>query len=73
MLAGQTNALAQLISLAENDSSQLHEIMEKLRPHLGKAYCVGITGPPGYRQEYPGGQADCHYQKQGTVGRDYSR
>lgn len=47
MLAGEENSLARLISLAENDSPDLPEIIEMLRPHLGKAYCIGITGPPG--------------------------
>jgi LAO/AO transport system kinase len=47
MLAGEENSLARLISLAESDSPDLPEIMEMLRPHLGKAYCVGVTGPPG--------------------------
>ena len=47
MLAGEENSLARLISLAENDSPDLPEIIEMLRPHLGKAYCVGVTGPPG--------------------------
>jgi LAO/AO transport system kinase len=46
MLAGDGKALAQLISLAENDLAS-QEIMELLRPHGGKACCVGITGPPG--------------------------
>ena len=47
MLAGEKNSLARLISLAENDSPNLPEIIEMLRPRLGKAYCVGITGPSG--------------------------
>jgi len=47
MLAGQKNSLAQLISLAENDSPDLPEIIKMLSPRLGKAYCVGVTGPPG--------------------------
>jgi len=47
MLAGEENSLARLISVAENDSPELPEIIEMLRPHLGKAYCVGVTGPPG--------------------------
>ncbi len=47
MLAGAKNSLAQLISLAENDSPDFPEIIEMLRPRLGKAYCMGITGPPG--------------------------
>lgn len=47
MLAGEENSLARLISLAENGSPDPPEIMEMLRPHLGKAYRVGVTGPPG--------------------------
>jgi len=47
MLAGQKSSLAQLISLAENNSPVLPEIIKMLSPHLGKAYRVGITGPPG--------------------------
>ncbi|MFC2007334.1 methylmalonyl Co-A mutase-associated GTPase MeaB [Chloroflexota bacterium] len=47
MLAGQTRALAQLISLAENDSPRLRGILKKLCPHPGKACRIGVTGPPG--------------------------
>jgi len=47
MLAGQKNSLAQLISLVENGSPDLPEIVQMLSSHLGKAYYVGITGPPG--------------------------
>ena len=47
MLAGEEKSLARLISLAENDSPALPEIIETIRPRLGKAYCIGITGPPG--------------------------
>ena len=47
MLAGETKSLAQLISLVENDSPALSEVIEIIRPRLGKAYRIGITGPPG--------------------------
>ena len=47
MLAGEQKALAQLISLAENDGFALAEIREKIRSHRGKSYRIGITGPPG--------------------------
>lgn len=47
MLAGEKTSLAKLISLAENDSPEFPQIIELLRPHLGKAYCVGITGATG--------------------------
>jgi len=47
MLAGDKQSLARLISLAEDDSPYFPEMQEMLRPHLGKSYCIGITGPPG--------------------------
>jgi len=46
MLAGDRKSLAQLISLAENESTSA-EILELLRLHEGKACYIGITGPPG--------------------------
>jgi LAO/AO transport system kinase len=47
MLAGDKKALAQLISLVENESQALPEIRDIIRPHRCKAYRIGITGPPG--------------------------
>lgn len=47
ILAGEKQSLAQLISLVENDSLALSEIIEIIGPHLGKAYRIGVTGPPG--------------------------
>jgi len=47
MLAGDKKSLAQLISMAENESPALPEIVELLPPHQGKSYRIGITGPPG--------------------------
>lgn len=47
MLAGDKKSLAKLISLAENESPSFPEILDMLRPHLGKSHCIGITGPPG--------------------------
>jgi LAO/AO transport system kinase len=47
MLAGDKKALAQLISLAENEGQALPEILDIIRPHRGKAYLIGVTGPPG--------------------------
>jgi LAO/AO transport system kinase len=47
MLKGENVSLSRVISLVENDSSQVPEIMKLIAPHLGKAHCIGITGPPG--------------------------
>ncbi len=47
MLAGNVLALARLITRVETDGADVPEIMKQIYPHLGKAYCIGITGPPG--------------------------
>lgn len=47
MLAGNQQALARLISLVERESDEVYELMEEIYPHIGRAYCVGVTGPPG--------------------------
>jgi LAO/AO transport system kinase len=47
MLAGMQRALARLISMVERQDPAVPSLMQLLAPHLGKAYSIGITGPPG--------------------------
>jgi len=47
MLAGAQQSLARLITLVERDAPEVSEIMREVYPHLGQAYTIGITGPPG--------------------------
>jgi len=47
MLAGDTLALPRLISLVEGESEAVADIMRRIGPHTGRAYCIGVTGPPG--------------------------
>lgn len=47
LLKGDNVSLSRVISLVENESSQVSGIMRLIAPHLGKAHCIGITGPPG--------------------------
>ncbi len=47
MLAGDRLALARLITLVENRSPLVPEIMRRVHPRTGRAYTVGVTGPPG--------------------------
>lgn len=47
MLSGSVQALSHLITLVEKDSPEVPQIMREIYPHLGKAYSIGITGPPG--------------------------
>ena len=46
-LSGDKKAIARLITLVENDEDKAREIIRKIYPHTGRAYIVGITGPPG--------------------------
>jgi len=47
MLAGDVLSLARLITKVEGDGVEVPEVMKQVYPHLGKAYSIGITGPPG--------------------------
>lgn len=44
---GSAGAVARLISLVEDASPALREVMAQLRGHGGRAHVVGITGSPG--------------------------
>ena len=47
LLEGDHRALSRLISLMERGDPGVGPMMERLFPHTGSAYCIGITGPPG--------------------------
>ncbi len=47
LLKGDRRALAKSISLIENEDPQSTEILDSVYAKLGKAYRIGITGPPG--------------------------
>ena len=44
---GDSRSVARLISLVEDESPLLREVMAALAPHAGHAHIVGITGSPG--------------------------
>ncbi|MCW2814341.1 MAG: transport system ATPase [Nocardioides sp.] len=44
---GESRAVARLISLVEDESPALREVMAALAPHTGRAQVIGITGAPG--------------------------
>jgi LAO/AO transport system kinase len=45
--AGDRRALARAITLVENSDPLAYEIVRDLYPETGRAYTVGVTGPPG--------------------------
>lgn len=46
-LSGDRRALARLISLIENEAEQAAMILDQIYDRTGRAYRIGITGPPG--------------------------
>jgi LAO/AO transport system kinase len=47
MLSGDRIALARLITVVESDYNSIPEILKRINPKTGKAYIIGVTGPPG--------------------------
>ena len=47
VLEGDILAAARLISHIEDETPEALEEMNAIYPHIGRAYIVGITGPPG--------------------------
>ena len=47
LLQGDRLAAARLISLVEDDTVKSSDIAREIFPHTGRAYRVGVTGPPG--------------------------
>jgi LAO/AO transport system kinase len=45
--AGDRRALARAITLVENSEPLAYDLVRELYPETGRAYAVGITGPPG--------------------------
>ena len=47
LLMGDQRTLSRLISLLERGDPQAAGVLKSVDPHTGKAYTIGITGPPG--------------------------
>jgi LAO/AO transport system kinase len=47
VLSGNEVSLSRLLSVVENDTSEVPGIIQALSPHEGKAYRIGLTGTPG--------------------------
>src|SRR5437667_5631363 len=45
--AGEKRALARAITLVENSDPMAYELVRDVYPETGRAYAVGVTGPPG--------------------------
>ena len=47
LLRGSKRSCARLISMLENNNDEAIEIIKRLHKKMGKAYVIGVTGPPG--------------------------
>ncbi|MGH9161654.1 MAG: methylmalonyl Co-A mutase-associated GTPase MeaB, partial [Vicinamibacteraceae bacterium] len=47
LLGGDVRALARAISLIEDEAPERDALIRAVFPHTGRAYLVGVTGPPG--------------------------
>src|ERR671928_1794419 len=45
--AGDRRALARAITLVENADPLAYELVREVYPDTGRAFAVGLTGPPG--------------------------
>lgn len=69
ILNGDVRAAARLITLIEDESPDALAAMERLYPHPGKAYIVGVTGAPGVGKSTLTDNLIDSFRKQGmTVG-----
>jgi len=47
LLLNERRAVARSITIVEENNSLSTELLKKIHPNVGKAYRIGITGPPG--------------------------
>jgi LAO/AO transport system kinase len=67
--AGDTRALARAITLVENSEPLAYEVVRDLYSETGRAYTIGVTGPPGVGKSTLIGALVRHVREQGmSVG-----
>ena len=69
VLAGELRALSRTLSLLERGSPDAAPVMRRLDLHTGRAYTVGVTGPPGVGKSTLVDRLAEHLRAQGlTIG-----
>ena len=68
VLAGDPRAVARAISLVEDESPEAPALVREIFAKTGRAYLVGVTGPPGAGKSTLVDRLAAAYRKTATVG-----
>ncbi len=69
VLAGEPRGVARAISLIEDEDPAATDLVRGIFPHTGRAYLVGVTGPPGAGKSTLVDRLTAHLRASGsTVG-----
>ena len=69
ILTGDIRAIARAATIIENHSAGYAELLHQLTPHRGRAWIIGVTGPPGVGKSTLCDRLIEHLRRQGkTVG-----
>ena len=70
--AGEKRALARAITLVENSDPLAYDLVRDVYPETGRAYAVGVTGPPGVGKSTLISALVRHVREAGTTHDDSS-
>jgi len=68
VLAGDARAIARAISLVEDEAPDATALVRGIFARTGRAYLVGVTGPPGAGKSTLVDRLTAEYRKSSTVG-----